>query len=305
VAKQTAETEGLQEKRVAAERQETEAIARIIRQVQDRVDALGTYENTITVLREEDAKLRSEMSEAFEQLGALSRRVQSQPPRIDQVEQEVPILRESLAESRIALENLNNSYLQLKAELDSATPRLEARLEQLQLALQDLSERRRVELDEVQVRQQEQVRLTEDVQKEVAAIQTPIARWASQMEEFSERFERNRKTLYELREVEREIRQQGKELLEMQRIAADRQRAELREWQDNQGRVDEDQNIRLDQIEARQPKTAEGLQRLDERLEQNRQSIESRIDEFWQVWSSYMQSQVEVVQKVVKQRRKG
>ncbi len=305
IAKQTAEREGLEEKRIQAERQESEAIARIIRQVQDRVDSLGTYENTIEVLRDEDSKLRSKVTEAFEQVAEVSKHLAVQPPRIELLEQEVPLIREALAANKLALEDLNGKQMQTKASLDTLAPRLDTKTEQIQLALEELIERRRTELNELRVKLQGQARSMEALDQRVTSLQAPMARWANQMEEFTEQFERNRKTIYDLRELERQVRQQGKEMLELQRVTAERQRTELREWQDDQARIDEEQNVHLQQIEAWQPKIAQTLNALEESLEQNRQDIEACSDELWNVWSAYMQGHIGLLESIIKQRGKS
>lgn len=305
IARQTAEQEGLEEKRIQSERQESEAVARIIRQVQDRVDSLGTYENTIEVLRDEDSKLRSKVTEAFEQIDQLTKHLAVQPPRIEHLEQEATVIRETLAANRLALEDLNNKQMQAKAALDTLGPRLDAKTEQIQLALEELAERRRTDLNELRVKQQGQTRSVEELDQRVTSLQAPMARWANQMEEFTEQFERNRKTMYDLRELERQVRQQGKEMLELQRVTAERQRTELREWQDDQARIDEQQNIHLQQIEAWQVKTTETLQALEESLAQNREDIEACSDELWKVWAAYLQGHIGLMESIIKQRGKG
>ncbi len=305
VARQTAEQEGLEEKRMQAERQESEAIARIIRQVQDRVDSLGTYENTIEVLRDEDSKLRSKVTEAFEQIAESSKHLAVLPPRIKLLEQEAAVVRETLAANRLALEDLNDKLMQAKAALDTLGPRLDNKTEQTQLALEELIERRRTELNELRVKQQDQTRSIEELDQRVTSLQAPMARWANQMEEFTEQFERNRKTMYDLRELERQVRQQGKEMLELQRVTAERQRTELREWQDDQARIDEEQSIHLQQIEAWQLKTAETLKALGESLDQNRESIEACSDELWKLWTAYMQGEIGLMESIIKQRGKS
>jgi hypothetical protein len=125
------------------------------------------------------------------------------------------------------------------------------------------------------------------------------------MEDFAEQMERNRKTMYDLRELEKQVRQQGKEMAELQRLATERQRAELREWQDNQARVDEEQAIHVQQLEAWQQKAKKTLKSLEDRLEQNRQDVEACSDEFWQVWTAYTQGQIGLANSIVKQRRKS
>ena len=304
MTKQSADQESLEEKRIQAEKLGSEAVARVIRQVQDRVDALGTYENTITVLRDEDAKLRSQLTEAFDQLTDLSKRVDVQAPRLAQLEQNVPGFGDSLADSRLALQDLSNRYLQLKAEVDALVPPLNAKIDQTQATLQELRDRQPAELDGLRAKHQDQARRIDELDQDLQAVQTPMARWARQLEEFADQFERNTKTMHDLRELERTVRQQGKETIELQRIAAERQRTDMREWQDSQVRVDEEQNIRLQQLEAGLPRVTEALRDLEEHLQENRQAIENSADEFWQVWSTYMQGQMSLFNSMVRQRGK-
>jgi uncharacterized protein YukE len=127
------------------------------------------------------------------------------------------------------------------------------------------------------------------------AAQPPIARWNKQLEEFSTQFERNRKTLYELHELERQIRQQGNEVLELQRLTAERQRTELREWQDNQVRVDDEQTARLVRLETWHGKSVATYQSLEERSEQNKRAIQACADDLWQAWSRFIQAQAKVL----------
>jgi chromosome segregation ATPase len=209
-----------------------------------------------------------------------------------------------LGENRLALEELNNDHLQLKAALDALGPRLDGKIEQIQAALQDVGQRRRAELDELRVKQQDQARLVEELDRGSKAAQTSLSRWANQMEEFAEQFERNRKTMYDLRELEKQVREQGKEMAELQRIAAERTRAELREWQDNQIRVDEEQTIHLQQLEAWQQKAIEALKSLEEGLEHSQQDVQARSDELWQAWAAFVQGQIALAESIVKQRGK-
>jgi hypothetical protein len=101
------------------------------------------------------------------------------------------------------------------------------------------------------------------------------------------------------------VRQQGKEMAEVQRLSADRQKAELREWQDNQARVDEQQSLRLAQLEAWQLKVTEALTKLGERLDQTHQDIELTSDRLWQAWAEYTKGQLELANQVAKRRGKS
>ena len=301
LAKQSAEQEGLEDKRIQADRQESESVARIVRQVQDRVDALGTYENTITVLRNEDSKLRSQLTEGLDQLSEVAKHVDGQSPQIVRLNEEVGSMRDGMADTRLIAEDLTSKYMQLKADLDAAGPALGAKIDHLQAALEELRERSRTESDAVRVRHQNQARRIDELQADSKAVQALTGRWATQMAEFTEQFERNRKALHNLRELESTVRQQGKEMVELQQITADRQRSDVREWQDGQMRVDEEQNARLHELEAWHAQASDTLEALEESLEQNRQAIQSSSDAFWRAWAAYARGQTGLVDSIVRE----
>jgi len=305
LTRQAVQADSSEGRRAQVETQETEVIARIIRQVQERVESLGSYENTIATLRDEDSKLRSQLTEAIAGISDTSKRVSAQPPRIELLEQNTQTLRDGLSDLRLSVEDLRNVDIQLRAALEALGPRLEARIDPLQSAVEEFGKRRRSDVDAIQVKQQDQARLIDELGKQIAAAQVPVARWSAQMEEFSANFERNRQTMYELRELERQVRQQGKEMAEVQRLTAERQRAELREWQDNQARVDGQQNARLQQSEDRTLQIAETLTRLDERLDQLKNHVESVVTQLWDVWTRFAQGHAEFMNGLLKRRGKG
>jgi chromosome segregation ATPase len=303
LAKHSAEHESLQADRAKTEQQEAEKLGRIIHQVQERVEALGSFEHTMQMLGEEDGKLRSEITKAASQIADLSRRLDGQQPRIELLEKEAPTIRDGLTAVRLNAEELNNRIMALKAGLDNVAPPLEARIEQLQSSLDDTNKRRASELQLIQGKQQDQARQLDDLEKDIKTLQAPMARWTKQMEEFTVQFERSRKALYDLREMEKQVRQQGNEMMELQRLTADRLRTELREWQDNQVRVDEEQSARVEQLQAWQRKVNENLTEVEERLEQNKQDIESCYQLLWETWARYLQGQIGILDGMVKQRR--
>jgi len=305
LAKHAAEHESWQDDRAKAEQQEAETLGRIIHQVQERVEALGSFEHTMDMLSQEDGKLRSEITKAVSDIADMSRRLDGQQPRIELLEKDAPAIRDGLTAMRLGSEELNNRIMALKAGLDNVAPPLEARIEQLQASLEDTNKRRASELLAIQGKLQDQARQLDDLEKEIKTMQATTARWTKQMEEFTVQSERSRKALYDLREMEKQVRQQGSEMMELQRIAADRLRTELREWQDNQVRIDEEQSTRVEQIQAWQRKVNETLTEVEERLDQNKEAIESCTQLLWETWTGYLQGQLGILESVVKQRRES
>ncbi|MBC7260871.1 MAG: hypothetical protein H5T63_02560, partial [Chloroflexi bacterium] len=179
----------------------------------------------------------------------------------------------------------------------------DAKIEQLPPLIEELGKKEQADISALQAKLQTQDRSIDELGKEMQAFKASIARWAKQMEKFTDDFERDRKTLYDLRELETEIRQQGKEALELQRLAAERMRTELREWQDNQMKVDEEQTARLEQLLAWQQKVTKSLEDLEQRLEQNRQDIRAHADELWQAMASYVQGQMKLLENLQKRTR--
>ncbi len=295
LAKHAAEQDVREETRTRNDKMEAESLARIVRQVQERVESIASFENIAGALRDEDSKLRSEIAKAVGQSADLAKRLVAQDERIDLLAQDGQSFRDGLTTLRLAHEDwANNKHMALKATVEALGPRLEAKIEQVPPALDELSKRQQDDISALQLKMQERDRQVEELMAEMKAAQPPIARWTKQLEDFANQIERNRKTLYDLRELEKQIRQQGNEVLELQRLAAERQRTELREWQDNQVRVDEEQAARLERLESWQKKQLGTLQTLEERIEQNHKEIAASAAELWQVWSQFTQAQAKV-----------
>jgi chromosome segregation ATPase len=296
LAKHVAEQDVREETRTRSDKLEAESLARIVRQVQERVESIASFENLATTLRDEDSKLRGEIARALEQSASLTKRLAAQDERLDLLAQDGQSFRDGLTQLRLAHEDWsNNKHMALKAVVEALGPQLDTKIGQLQLALDDVGQRQQEGVNTLQLKQQERDRQVEELSAELRALQAPMARWTKQLEDFANQFERNRKTLYDLRELERQIRQQGNEMLEMQRLAAERQRTELREWQGNQVRVDEEQAARLERLESWQKKITGSCQSLEERLEQNHKDIEASANELWRAWSQYVQGQARVL----------
>jgi chromosome segregation ATPase len=302
--KHEAEQETRQEQRLRADKHESETMARLVRQLQERVESFGSFDSSVALLHDQDGKLQAELSKVATQLSELAKRFAAQDERVDQLTKEAQTLRDGLASSRLKHDELSNALIALKAAFEAFGPRVDARLGQLQASIEDVGRKWPSDLESIQIKLQEQARALEEMGAELKALPMPINRWAKQMEEFTAQSERSRKALYDLHELERQMRQQGSELAELQRLAAERQRAEMREWQDNQAKVDEEQSARLEHMEAQQRKAAETIDKLQAQLQEDQQKFAQHTDELWQAWATFVQQQAKVFGDL-KRRRAG
>ncbi len=305
LAKHATEHEVIEETRTKTQQLETEGLARIVHQVQERVEMLGSADKIKGLIREEASSLRGEVTQAIARLSETAKGLEAQESRLDLLEQDAQVLRDGLTNARLGHEDLDEKTMALKATVENTGTALNAKIEQLQGFVERMDKRRWSELEALQLKHQEQARLVGDLGKDMKALQTPIERWTKQMKAFTEQFERSRKALYDLRELEKQVRQQSNEALELQRMAVDRMRTEVREWQDNQMRVDEEQTAHLEQLEAWQRKTVDNLQSLEERIAQNRQQIDTCSDALRETWTEYVQTHLAFLDSVVKRRGAG
>jgi len=295
LAKHSAEQDAKDDARIRSAKLEAESIARIVRQIQERVEGIGSFDQVAALLREEDSKLRSEVTRAFNQVVEVNKRLDAQGERLTMLAQDAQGFRDTLAANKLEHESLNAQHLSLKASVDALGSRLDTRLDKLQSDVEAIAKTQQADVNGLQLKIGEWDRRHEELSTELQAAQPPLARWNKQLEEFAAQFERNRKTLYDMHELEQQIRQQSSEVAELQRLAVERQRTELREWQDNQVRVDDEQTARLVRLESWQTKSATTWQSLEDRLEQNKQAIQACSDELWQVWSRFIQAQAKVL----------
>ena len=300
---QAAEQGAQREQWAQTQKLESETKARIIRQLQERVEAFGSFESSAALLRDEDGRLQSELTKVLDQLSKESKRLDTQEQRMGLLTEDTHVFREGLTNIKVAHDDLSTQSMTLKATLDGLESRLDSRIAQFQSSLEGVSEGHKTSLAAFQVKLQEQDRLADESSNRVNAFQTRIGRWTKQIEQFTNQFERNRKTLYDLQELEKQMRQQGNELLELQRLSAERQKTELREWQDAQIRVDDEQMARLEPLEAWQQRAMETMESLGERLQEDRQEVETCIEELWQVWAKYLQGQLDFLDSTVSQHR--
>ncbi len=303
LSQHAAEEESRAEQRSEGERQASEALARATRALQERVDALGTFDATVAVLREEDSKLRSELTKVVSQLSETSQSFRDRFSSIEGLQKEVQMTRDSLATLQTAHDELSNRSLSIRPAIDNVAVRLDTKISQLESLIIEIEGRHQGEKEAVQRRHSELARQMDALAKELVSAQAPLNRWSQQLEEFSSAFENNRKALYDLHELEKQMRQQGAEVVELQRIAAERQRTALREWQDKQVSVDEQQTIRLDQLDAVQTKLRGLLEELGASQERTQRDLVAYVDELWRAWVDYMQAQAKLLDSASKQRR--
>ncbi len=295
LAKHSAEQDARDDMRTRSSKLEAESIARIVRQIQERVEGIGSFDQVAALLREEDGKLRGEVARAFNQFLEVNKRLDTQDERLAVLTQETQGSRDGLAANRLEHEALSAQHLSLKAVVEALGTRLQTQLDQFRSGLEAEAKAQQAGVNTLQLKLQEWDRRQEELSAEFRSSQPPLARWNKQLEEFAAQFDRNRKTLYDMQELEQQIRQQGSEVAELQRLAVERQRTELREWQDNQVRVDDEQTARLVRLETWQTKSATVAQSLEDRLQQNKQAIQACSDELWQVWTKFIQAQAKVL----------
>lgn len=303
ISKHTADEEARAQQRSDSDKVSSETLARMLRAVQERVESLGTFDGTVAVLREEDSTLRSELTKAFSQLADISKTLRAKAPITDALSKEIQMVRDGLSSLQTSHEQLADRTLSIRPTIDNVAVRLDVRTSQLESATTELDARRAAETEALQRKYTDLVRQIDTLAAELRSSQAPLTRWSQQLNEFTAEFESNRKTLYDLNELEKQVRQQGAELVELQRIAAERQRTTLREWQDSQVLVDEQQTVRLDQLETAQTKFLGALEALRSCQEQTQKDVVAYSDELWRAWSEYMQAQARLLDNTAKQRR--
>jgi len=158
LAKHATEHEVVEEKRIKTEQLETEALARIIHGVQERVEALSSVDKTVGLLREEDGRLRSEVTQALAKLSETSKRLEAHESRLDLLERDAPVFRDGLTNARLRHEDLDEKTMALKATVENTGTALNAKIEQLEGFVARMDKRRWSELEALQVKQQEQAK---------------------------------------------------------------------------------------------------------------------------------------------------
>ncbi len=259
---------------------EHEQDVRVIQEIQAQLERLDPLEQSIAVRQAEERRLNEmllrlqqahdETAKRLAQREDISRqladRIEQAAVRIGQVELALDAAQKEQPEylSRITLIETDLSRIgQQMAEMQSLREQLTK--EQAELA----ESQRRSDRERAQV-------LTEWARK-MEGFTHQLETWSEQLRYYTDQHDKNRRVLREVQELAHQVSQQQDQLRQIQRIAEDQLRHDLREWQsENERRWAQESERRERTLEAQIQRDNAQDQKLED-LEQARQAVPASL----------------------------
>lgn len=335
------QVEGLREERRISEEQKTreakalnEQFKRALATLQHKVDAVPEFERAIAPIRLSNERLINEVGRLaaqaeslasqnreqneriallLESQGSINQRLTNLDQRVDNLgrkdsshDERLAFLTETIGGANQRLGELQEVARTLRARadaIDSQSTRYDQPIAALREALDVNRKEQAQALETMQLALQRMKILVTESDATVAGWRDEMANWRKQYELFLELYERNKKTLFNLHEIEKSMRQQQDEMRELQRVASERQKNELLEWQDRQSKLDSAQDERLSRLEHGWQEISANLDGLHADVNARTVELSEAIAKVWQAWRNTLQEQIELCNRLIEENR--
>ncbi len=266
-AQQKRETEFLRNRQA-----EREADTRAIADVRAQLERFGPLEQSLAVRQAEERRLNEMVLRTEQELEAMIVKVRqseevhrSLRDGIQRNEVEIKKNAEAVAEIPGIEEKLRARLLVVEDSL----PRLAAQIAEIQTMRQELNQRQEEMLESQ--RRGERVRAQQMTEwgRRLEGYAHQLDTWADQLRYFADQHEKNRRVLRDTQSLAQDVSQKQDQLRQLQRLAEDQLRRELREFQRENEQRWAQQKQRQDHLAATQ---AEREDAQDERIEASQEA---------------------------------
>lgn len=239
---------------------EREQDTRVLQEIQSELERLGPLEQATAVLQAEEQRLNEtvlRMRQEIETLnGHLSRAEEARRALADSIDKNATAVRRAGAalEERQKVQDDHLSRLLL---LEDASVRNEQQMAELQEMRRQLTDQQTELLENQRRAERARAQAMAEWARRLEVYAHQLEVWAEQLRYFTDDHEKNRRVLREIQELAQEISQQQDRLRQLQRIAEEQLRRELREWRS------ENDRRWTQEVERRQRNTEEQAERDD------------------------------------------
>ena len=294
-----------------------------LNRLSQKVDSLSRIEKQIEPLNTEDRRLREAHLKLQETIDDLAKQGASQDERTTLLDTQYQRDRERVARLLVDLDELREQHSQHATRLSfleewgekgaTLVTELQAIRAELQGDQENLQEVQR----QAELRRQKQIA---EWARKMETLSREMETWSDRMRRFGDQYEKSRKLSRELKELAKQLRYEQEQMRELQSIAEEQQRRELREWQgenekrwnqhldlwhfhlDKQAKLDLEQTARIDELAMLIQKDRQAMKRLGDRVEQNREQARVAVAQVWhrlkEVSASLIQSWEEFVSEI-------
>jgi len=286
-----------------ARRLEREADITTLNRLSQEVAGLRRIEKQLESLGAEDRRLHEGNLKLKEVVDELAQRRASQDERISLLDTQYQYDREQLArlvsdsDELRQQQNQHASRLDYLEEWEEKASKLVAEMQTFRSELQSDQEKLQEEQRHAELRRQKQVA---EWARKMESLSREMEVWSDKIVHFGDQYEKSRKLSRELQELAKQLRYEQEQMKQLQSIAEEQQRRELREWQgenekrwnqhldlwrfhlDKQSKLDLEQTARIEELAVRIQENREAAKQLSEQVEEHRELARQEVVHVWE-----------------------
>jgi hypothetical protein len=244
---------------------EQENQARVISEFKKDLEKLRQIEDNVAMLRAEDRRL-GETTQRIQQEAMELRKQIEVPTRSvtfleEQRRHDARRITELQAQTTESLKR-NEEHGAKLLLLEELSKRNEKQAADSQRLINDLKQEQAHILENVQLREQARQRQMADWEQEIGAQKREMEEYRARMQLYAEQHERSRKAFDTLQEFKDRLERAQHQVSELQRLAEERQRAQMEEWQREEEKARQTQQLRWEQQWAEHIRQTEAQEKL-------------------------------------------
>jgi chromosome segregation ATPase len=285
--------EAVESKRLMAEREAErradigrESVARMVRELEDRTDALDRAIEELPAARVE----RDRVAAA---LAAVQQRVEDLAKKFDEPERRITFLEEQRRQDSRRISDIQSEIPDIQKQVDAVRPKLES-LESMVLRnekrLIDMQSAERDRREEMQQFIDQQMLLLQQRDQQVADLTRNIGSYDEDMQRYLERFESWAETHRQMKKVVDDFERIGErlgrrinEVAEMQRLSEERFRQEWNDWIADDQKRWKQFTLTNDESWRTHDKQLEQTRQFLDGLQAALEPVKNSVDRMWQL----------------------
>jgi chromosome segregation ATPase len=285
--------EGAENKRLVAEREAErraelarESIARLVREIGDRVDKLDRAVEELPAARVE----RDRVAAA---LAAVQQRMEDQSKKLEEPERRLTFLEEQRRQDSRRISDIQSEIPELQKQVDGLRPKIDAietmvlRSEKRVLDLQGAERDRREEIqqfiDQQTLLHQQRDQQVAELTKSFGAYDEDMRRYMERFETWAETYRQMKKIVDDFERIAERLGRRINEVAEMQRLSEERFRQEWNDWSADDQKRWKQFTLTNDEAWRNHDKQIEQYRRNLENLQAALEPIKNSVDRMWQL----------------------
>jgi hypothetical protein len=291
-------------------------------QLSQEIDDLHRLEAPLESLGAEERRLHEASLKLQEALEGLAERIGIQEERTTLVDTEHQRSREEIARLTATLGELGEGQDQHATRLTfleqwgDKGSKLVNDLQAFRAEMESDRDRRREEDRQAELLRQKQIA---EWARKMENLSLEMQTWSDQMARFADQYATSRKLSQELRELAKQLRYEQEQMKQLQSVAEEQQRRELRQWQgenerrwnqhmelwqfrlEQQGKLDLEQTAKLDELATLIRDNREALDRLPPYIEKCFVQINAETSRIWETLGKATRALSDTVDDMIKQ----